>query len=264
MYSKAYDDGVFSYEVLETTTVDLVASGEYASTVMEARMSTSEGDVIFAADTENKNSSYKIGEETYYDTYLQNLVRSYGYLLYNLDPNADDGYFAEMKAYVNRYYQNGDYETGTLNKEKVESDFRARIKKNKDKRFKKEAQIVAGLEDEVERIEKYAAALAEFYGYLDAGLIESTKTAVIDRETGETVREGVFSFNICPNKDAMGKLSDYVGYYKEYEDESGNKQQVLTAENMNVAFLKFDDVEEGFQYESLLFVNALIRQVQGA
>ena len=62
----------------------------------------------------------------------------------------------------------------------------------------------------------------------------------------------------------MGKLSDYVGYYKEYEDESGNKQQVLTAENINVAFFNFEDVEEGFQYESLLFVNALIRQVQGA
>jgi hypothetical protein len=72
---------------------------------MEARMSTSEGDVIFAADTENKNSSYKIGEETYYETYLQDLVRAYGYFLYNLDPNADDSSFAEMKAYVNSYYK---------------------------------------------------------------------------------------------------------------------------------------------------------------
>ncbi|MBE7078131.1 MAG: hypothetical protein E7377_05500 [Clostridiales bacterium] len=264
MFSKAYNDGVFSYEVLETTEIDLPMSAEYAGTIMEARVATSEGDVIFVSETENTNYSYKIGEETYYDTYLQNLVSSYGYLLYNLDPHADDSFFGEMKTYVNRYYQNGNYETGTLNKEKVESDFRARIIKNKDKRFKKETQIVAGLEEEIKRIEKYAAALTEFYGYLDAGLIESTQTVVTNHETGETVREGIFSLNICPNKDTMGKLSDYVGYYKEYEDESGNKQQVLTAENMNVAFFNFEDVEEGFQYESLLFVNALIRQVQGA
>ena len=262
--NNAYDGGVFSYEVLETTTVDLPASGEYAATVMEARVAVSEGDVIFVPNVEDTKTEYEVNGETVYYTYLQKLTYSYGYCLYNLDPNAEDSFFGQMKAYVNGYYENGDYETGTLNKAKAEEDFRARITKNKDKRFKKEAQIVAALDAEYERIEKYAAALTEFYGYLETGLIETTEMNVIDLYSGETVRTGIYSLNICPDKTTMGKLSEYVAYLEEMESEEGEKQYVTTAENMNVAFFDFEDVEEGFQYENLLFVNALIRQVKGA
>ena len=33
---------------------------------------------------------------------------------------------------------------------------------------------------------------------------------------------------------------------------------MATAKDMNVAFFRFDGVEEGFQYESLVFVNYVI------
>ena len=86
-------------------------------------------------------------------------------MLYNLDPTAEDGYFKGMEAFLNRYYSEDGFETGVLNEEAIRRDFLARIERNKDKRFKKEAQIEAGVQDEIARIQKYRDALLEFYGY---------------------------------------------------------------------------------------------------
>lgn len=260
-YDKAFSDGVFSYEVIEITEVDLNTSAEYASTVMETRLSTSEGDVIFVADIDNEDSSYTKDDQTLYDSYLQTLVMNYGYALYNLDPAAEDGYFKQMESYLNGYYVNGDYANGTLDEAAVERDFRARIEKNKDKRYKKEAQIEQGIKDDIARIQKYSAGLTEFYGYLESGLVQMTNTQVLDHSNNdEVIIEGVYSINLCPDKATMGGLSNIAAYVKESVNaETGETQNVFSAENMNVAFFDFAEVEEGFQYESLLYVNYVIR-----
>ena len=257
-------EGVFSYEVIETTTVDVPGSGDYGGQVLEARFATSEGDVIFVPNVENKEASYELNGETLYESYIQTLVRSYGYALCNLDPEAENGYFKKMEKFLNTYY-NGGWENGELNEELVEQDFRARITRNKDKRFKKQAEIEQGIQDEIARIAKYRDGLKEFYGYLNSSLIELTKTAVYDHQDQETLlREGVFSINLCPNKDTMGKLKEYTAYSATYIDEAGEEKSIITAENMNVAFITFADVEPSFEYENLLYINYLIRQVKTA
>ena len=255
----AFNNKVFSYEVMETSTVDVPMGGDQGYTLLEARFATSEGDVVFVPNIADPDSAYEENGETLYDSYLQKLVKTYGYALYNLDPNDENGYFKQMETFLNRYYDGG-WKNGTLNKAQVENDFRARITKNKDKRFKKDDEIAQGIQSEIERIEKYRAGLEEFYGYKDEGLVSFPKTAVYNREDGSVLREGVFYINLCPDVSKMGGLKNVAAYAVENEDGSVK----YTAENMCVAFMTFKDLEESFQYEDLLFVNYLIRQYKSA
>jgi hypothetical protein len=260
--SDAYSKDVFSYEVLEIGEVDVGGNKEYGSTLMETRMATSEGDVIFTSMLTAKDYGFEQDGETVYDTYLQRLLRTYGYTLMNLDPEDEDGFFKSMERYVNHYY-GGDYKTGVIDKTVVRTDFMARIEKNKDKRFKWSAEIEQGVKDEVERIEKYRNALVEFYGYLDSGLVKFEKTVVPDydnqRKDGKPLWEGIYSINLCPDREKMPKLKDTVAYLETVTDENGEQQEMLSADNMNVAIINFDDVESGFEYESLLYINYIIR-----
>jgi hypothetical protein len=262
----AYNNKIFSYEVIETTTVDAPSYADQGHTVLEARVATQEGDVIFVPDIQKVDSKYEItvnGEkEERYDSYLQDLVRRYGYSLYNLDPNAENGFFKGMEQFLNLYYTGG-YEKGELNKSLVEADFLARIQKNKDKRFKTDEQIAQGIQDEIKRVEKYRNALVEFYGYVETGLVTFTHTTVFDRETGEASAylNGIYSINLCPNKDTMGGLKSVACYEEMVKNAEGEDVKSKTAQNMNVAFFRFKEVEESFQYENLLYVNYIIRSV---
>ena len=103
----------------------------------------------------------------------------------------------------------------------------------------------------------------KFYDYVEKGYVSYTKTVY---EEGEFKIDGVYSINIAPQflKDGetenplASKLADYLGYYTSYVNENGETKNKLTAENMNVAFFDLQGVEEGFQYESLLFVTYLL------
>ena len=255
--NSAFTKDVFSHEVIELTQVDVGGNAEYGATLMETRMATSEGDVVFVPNVTNEDLDYEFNGEKVYDTYLQNLVRAYSYHLMNLDLEDEEGFFNRMERYLNHYF--GDYRTGEINQETVRQDFLKRIKKNKDKRYKKDAEIEQGVLDEIDRLEKYRNALIEFYGYLDSGLVQIEKTTVTDYDNGDLWVEGYFSINICPNRDTMSKLKDIVAYLTTVESEEGETQNVLCADNMHVALLTFEDVEDGFEYESLLYVNHVIR-----
>lgn len=260
-YDKAYKDGIFSYEVIETDTYDLAATPDYASTLLEAHLGVDEGDVIFAANTWNTETKYEENGETKYKyTYLQQFVSGYRHQLYTLDRNAEGSFFMELQNYLNTFY-NGDYtKAENLDEAKVEREFRARIKKNKDKRFRKESLIKAGIPEEIERIKKYRDALVEYDGYLASGYIQTTNVEIVDNEN-KVVAEGIYGLNLCPTaaKDKMSKLSDIVSYPMSYQNEDGQTETVYTAENMNVCLFKMKSVEKGFQFESLLYVNYLIR-----
>ena len=257
-YNKAFNNGVFSYEVLEAECYDLPMNAEYAYTVLDSHLAADEGDVVLVADIDDTSRAYVKDGKTLYDSYLQSFVGSYRYRLENLDPEAMGGYFDRMEKYLNSYY-NGDYENGALNPAKVEADFRARIKANKDKRYKKESEIKAGIAKDIERIQAYRDALVEFYGYLEAGLIALDKTTIYDHANGDkVVFEGVMSINLCPNVETMGKLSEYVAYQVPYEDDAGETKYSKSAENMHIAFLRMETTEPGFEYESLLYVNDLV------
>ena len=257
--SNAYNNDVFSAEVMEITQVDVGGNAEYGATLMETRMATSEGDVVFVPNLVNESIKYELNGEEVHETYVQNLVRGYSYRLMNLDPEKEDGFFKSMERYLNHYY-GGNYKTGELDKATVRKDFLARIEKNKDKRYKKADQIEQGVKDDEDRIQKYRDALVEFYGYLDSGLVTLETTTLVDYDNGgKELITGVYSINLCPNRETMPKLKDVVAYMETVESEEGEKQNLLCADNMNVALCRFEDVEEGFEYESLLYVNYVIR-----
>ena len=257
--SDAFKKDIFSYEVLEISEVDVGGNAEYGSTLMETRMATSEGDVIFVPNIADGSVDYELNGEKVNETYLQRLVRSYGYNLMNLDLEDPKGFFKSLETYLNPYY-GGDYKVGAMDEAAVRADFIARAEKNKDKRFKKTEQIEQGVKDEMARIQKYRDALVEFYGYLDSGLVALEKTTVLDyNDGGKVFREGVFSINLCPEREKMPKLKEIAAYTETVTNENGEEQYLPCADNMNVALVTFADVEEGFQYESLLYVNYVIR-----
>lgn len=257
-YSKLIDDGVFSYEVLETNINDLTTTGDYMNTVLEARFVTDEGDVMFISMENNPDTEYTDENgETKYESYYQGFLNSWFNYVQRLD--GEDGYFAQMENYLNIFYTNGYQDGDSLDESKVESNFRAHIKATKDKRFKKESQIQQGLKDELARIRKYRQALLDFNSYIDAGYVEFTESTITLNYSETTLTyTGVYAINLCPNVETMGGLQEYVSYYTEYVDEDGNTQTKTTAEDMQLIFLDMSGVDAEFKYESLLYVNSVI------
>ena len=256
-FGKAFNNGVFSYEVMDTTTNDLTTSKEYLHTIMESRLTTNEGDVLYVSMENDPDSEYVDGEETKYLSYYQTFLQRWCYYLKRLD--GENGYFAELKAYLNTFYTDGYENADSLNKDLVEYTFRARIKENKDKRFKKENQIAKGVQDEIARIQSYRDALVNFYTYLDAGYVSFTEGKVSSGKEGEYIINGIYAINICPNTDTMGKVQEYISYYKTYTDENGKTQYKTTAENMQVVFFDvLPDSQQIFMGENLLYLNNVI------
>lgn len=273
VYGKAFTDGEFSAEVLELEDFDLPMQKEVASTLLEGHIGTNNGDLVFAANIFNEESqTYKdpVTEEEKHYTYLEEFLRGYRYHLFNLDPASENNYFKLMENYLNEYFEGG-YENGTLNKAKAEADFRARIKANKDKRYKKEEQILVGLEKDYERLEKYRDALVEMNGYLEKGYVRPEKTQIRNMEDPSKIEaEGYYTLNLCPATDAsdkenpMKKLAKTIGYPTTYVDEQGEEKPTTSAVDMHVGFFNLDEVEPGYEFEGLLFVNVLVRSALAA
>ena len=216
---------------------------------------------MLVADIDNPDSAYEDenGNTVYAYSQLETFVYGYSPYLFNLDFDAEDSYFGQMRAYLNRYF-GGDYKNGELNEELVESDFRARVKKTKDKRYKKKKQIEKGVQDEILRVRKYQNALIEFEEYLKAGAVSLTRTVIENSEDAEKpLIDGIYSINLCPDTATMGGLSEQFAYQTTYTDENGVTQNTTSALNMNIAFFNMKGTADSFEYESLLYCNYLIR-----
>ena len=264
-YYTAYENGVFSYEVLEVDVYDVAETPSEARTLMEAHLGVDEGDVIFVADSWHLDTEYvdeETGETKYEYTYLQKFLNDWRYYVFDLDPEKEYGYFNAMEAYLDQYFTNGWEDAESLDEAAVERDFRARVKK--DKRFKKASQIRQGIQDDIARIKNYRNALEEFYGYVETGVVEFTRTSMIDPEDGTVLFDGVYSINICPNKAVAGGLSEVVCYPVKVVDADGNEQTIQTAENMNVAFFNMRATAKGFEYESVPYITYIIRNAIAA
>ena len=260
-YNDFYDDvtgtinDTFSYEVIEITTNDLVTLGQHAAAMTEARLQMDEGDVMFIPKLFDPSTAYEENGETKYEAnYLQSFLCRYESYLYDLDPEKEGGYFYELKSYLNGYYE--DYQNAeTIDKAKIEKDFRARAKKNEDKRFKTEAQLAWGAQKEIERIQKYRDAFLKFEGFLESGLVAFEEVEV---ENDYYQYKGKFALNICPNEDTMGALKKYASYGETVVDENGKEKFNTTAKDMCVMFFDTKGTEDSFEYESLLYVVHLI------
>lgn len=257
-YMDEINKNKFSKEVLELTTVDMTTSLEYGPTLLYARTETQEGDVMFVSKQPDPYTAYEEnGETKYKSTYLDTFVNGWWYKLYDLDRNAEGGFFKRMEAELNTYYDGG-YESGTLSEAKAEALFRARIERTGDKRYKKEDQIKVGIADEIDRVKKYREALVSFDAFLADGVVALEKTTVYAND--EVYKEGIYSINLCPNE-KMKKLDEYIGYIKEVEEEGETKQKMV-ADDMQVALLDLGGTEDCFRYEGLVFVVDLIKAVQ--
>lgn len=259
-YSNFFRNNGFSYEVIEADKEDLSGYGEAnALSLLDGRLSINDGDAVFVPNTAYKVNSLSYedenGEKVYRFTHLEYYV--WRYLQYTTDL---DVYFSELETYLNKFYD-GDYLTNALNEEKVATEFRARAKANKDKRYRKEEKILAGIEGDKVRIQKYRDALIEFNEYVAEGLVQIQKVQVKDTN-GELFYEGNYAINICVDESKTGNLKNYVKYMKTWteKDENGEEKEKKqsTAQDMCVVLIK-SETEKGFEYESLLFVNEMIR-----
>ena len=251
----------FSYEVMEATTNDIAKSGEYASLMYSVRLQTDEGDVMFIPKLVDPSTAYEESGETKYGAnYLQSFVKGNRAYLYDLDPEKEGGYFYELKAYLNGYYE--DYNNAeTIDREKIAREFIARAKKKKDKRFKTEEQLALGAQKEVERIQKYRDALLKLEDFLSRGIVAFEE---VEATSGEYHFKGKFALNICPNEDTMGELKKYASYAETGVDEEGKETLRNTAKDMCVMFFNTKGTEESFEYESLLYVVHMIEKCVAA
>ena len=272
-----------SYEVIEAELVDNMRGGnDYFWEIFQANVGVGEGDVLLAANypsgrtvktDDNGNEMKDENGNLLYDyekTYMEDALSSMAAKFTRLDDDGDNaGYFTQMKDYLAKFYTVvsqeqktyagatftvATFDEGTLNAQLVKDEFRARIKANKDKRFKKEEQIQKGELDEIKRIESYLVAYNAFFGHLDAGKVELTYVDIAVTETFSIT--GVYGVNICPSEQTMGGLKDQF-YYTDFEN-------VMTAKDMNALFMDLEGLDKNFQYENILYLNALIEDVYKA
>lgn len=259
-YVEEINKNKFSKEVFELTLVDMTSSSEYGPTLLQARTEIQEGDVMFVSKQPDLESAYEEnGETKYARTYLDTFVNGWWYKLYDLDRNAEGGFFKRMEAELNAYYDGG-YKDGTLNEKKAEEIFRARIERTGDKRYKKEEEIKVGIADEIDRVQKYREALVYFDQALADGVVALETTTIY--ANNQVYKEGCYSINLCPNE-KMKKLDEYIGYVKTVE-EDGESKQKMVADDMQIALWDLGGTEDCFRYEGLVFVVDLIKAVQSA
>lgn len=251
-YEKMKRNGVFSYEILECNENDLTIAGDQYSTILQTRTATAEGDIMFIPNLPDPKTEFTNGqnEKEYKYSYLQTFVAGYGYVLYDFDPTSENGYFAQMDTFLDGYYGGDHTSTGAvLDTAKIEEDFRARTVK--DKRFKTDEQKAQGVQDEIARIQKYKIAYDTFMNEYLNTYVTFTDVKYVDEGTNTTVFEGKYAINVCPEGVAsMKNIKKHASYW--------TKENNQETKDMNVMFFKYKEVTDGFQYETLLYLNAVI------
>ena len=194
-------------------------------------------------------------EEGLQMTYLESFLCRYKPYIISWDE-----YLASARTYLNDYY-NGDYVNAPLNEAKAERDFRARVTENKDKRFRKESKIKEGVKDEFARLNKYRDAFVKFEKYLEEGVVKLETVAYKDYETGEVFLDEQnqpiqknYALNICPDENKANKLKEQVCYSVVGED--GTVKE--SAQNMCVMLFFLPEMDDDFQYETILYLNTVI------
>ncbi len=275
-YNSALFNDTFSYEVIETSIVDLAANESMAFELLLARTTVEEGDVIFVSDehelvatnnfVETSNGTSYVYEKG--DNYLDQFVSNNRGSLFDINV-----YLTNLETFLNRYY--GDYKTvEEPDEQQIRLDFNFRTKK--DKRFRKATARELGVQGEIARIKKYREALIKFNWYRAEKIVDVTETVVEDFYANGQEFRGTYAINLCPSLDkggrkdvydatkpAMHKLKAAVAYYPVVEDsEIGFKREMTldaqTAENMNVCLFDFKGVADTFEYESLCYIVYMI------
>jgi hypothetical protein len=248
----------FSYDIQKVIATDASAAGNDAVTIMQTRFATHDGDAVIVADTTEgmkgviEYEDAQGQKQTVTPTHLQAYLMRY--VDYTAKLDGEDGYFARMESYLAQYYALPFAENAQPDKQKIETDFRARIKKLNDKRYKNETQIKAGVQDEIQRIEMIYQSLFTFYAYLDAGYIALEETTYYQMDkTGKTEAvTGVYSINLAKNVN-RAELRQ-LAYYSLSEQDNAP-----SSENLNIVLLNVAEEKYSYgNYESLIFINKIV------
>ena len=264
-YEMIAESDALSYDVLD---LDTEALTEDVGTILSARLSIYEGDVIFT-DTIDYSKEEGADANTSKEIRLKSLIDSYdGYDFISLRNDAVE----YLKSFLPDGAElNGDIEFENLSKEKIENYFRSRMKK--DNRFRKEAQILSGIKLEEERIKKlcedvkqfsYLLSLGEtnselFYNYTrfeqsfesetDAKYKEQLENAL--KREKDLGRENVpYALCLSALKGGEGK-TDPSTYFKLKGKE--------TAENVALMVFNFKEQQPHLQYEVISFINQIVK-----
>ena len=190
--SRSYLSGGFSYDIIETNTVDLASAGNQAYTLLEARMG-----VAFVAPSSYEIDNGKGGKIS--RTYMEDLLlRAYSSVLSfgSAGENAGDAktsFFTATENFLNIYYTAGYENADSFNAKKAEDTFRNRVKAQKDKRYKTEAKIQEGINDEIARIRGYRENYLAVKGYLEEGYGLLQRQSLPGRSHGKPQRTDLLS-----------------------------------------------------------------------
>lgn len=271
----AFNDNAFSSEVIEITYQDLSTAGMYNHQTLESYLGVSDGDIMLVPnlvnptstldkDGDNKPDTDENGDIIYQYTYPESLINPYRKYMTNLNPQTEGSYFYELEQYLNGFYDNGWEDETSINTQKIEREFRARVARTHDKRYRNEKLLSAAIPYEIERIEKYRDAYAKLCGWLVDGLVCFNAPTHIDGHPEDGVKgyDGIVSLNICPDESRMKNLKAYYSYPVYGYDEEQEKTQLLgySAKDMSVVFFYNPEQEKTFEYESLLYVVWLVEQ----
>jgi hypothetical protein len=213
-------------------------------------------DVLFVPHTAGGDIQYNLDGEKKNTTYLEDFLYRFYNFTHRLD--GENGYFAQMEKYLNDYYK-GDYSNpDNIDEIKIESDFRAKVKETKDKRYKSEEKIQAGVQGEIARFKKYRQALVDFNDYLGKGYIALQEVTLYFTDTnGKTTPiTGSFSVNLCPDESLMGDLKKEV-YYRVSDEETLEFKSAI--QDMNIVIIKDQTKNYGFEFERLGLITYLVQ-----
>ena len=171
-------------------------------------------------------------------------------------------YLTACAAYLSQYYT-GDItaDSAEQDRQAIETDFRARA--DGDNRYKKESQILAGLEKEYGRIENLRVAYNNVVGYLGDGTLSVTEVDLtVQSETdvngdgtvndSDTVqKKGYFSFDLS---DVPG--IDYMFTTSRVTDENG----AWKGDSVNMVVLNTRLQEEALRYEQVTFLDYIVKE----
>lgn len=255
-----------SEDVLDFSTYTLNQEG-YEDMILQAHFAAGQGDVMFAPNlpstTDSDGNVTYAGLTDFLASYRTNAVwlgedgySEGGNVLYA------KSYFTQCEEYLGRFFKDAsgaaDFAEGTLDKAAAEANYRARIKG--DKRYKNEAQRLAGLEKEYGRLEALRASYVKVLGWVSNDSSEDpielcTVTVTGQDENGqEQTADWTYAFDLSN----LEELTKFVSRPAQEGEIEGVAEGTYISDKMCMVILSGGSAgEEDMRYEPITFLTYL-------
>ena len=259
--------GVLSYDVLEKNIETLTK--DYEATVLSARVSVSEGDIMFIDNVLTESSEeYKKQDVRCSSSNFRNFIN--GYSVYDYDSLLEDA-----KRYLENFKTNGQFDSA-----KIEQSFRKRMKK--DNRFRKEEKIQDGIIQETKRLEKLQSEVNAFsyiiekygdtdlfvnevYGeyYFFSNLDEANYKSYIENGTvNGSEMQGQLDYYKAQLDEGAKKFAINANYLKDGANSIFNLVSVYDKTDSSdacICVFNFKSAQPDLQFETISVINEIIR-----